>query len=130
MILIFAIVGIAATTVPYPKLNKQLLWGTWNYTQILKNHKVVFTAQEEDTLFLSKKGVFRYHIDGLKKDANGYFAIIKVPADSSPYRRALEFTYFPIREFGNTRRIFNIMKLNDSLVIREGNTEFCYIKQR
>lgn len=130
LILVLTVVGIAATAPPYPKLNKQLLWGTWNYTQIIKNQKVVFTAQPDDTMFLSKKGVFRYHIGGLKKEANGYFAIIKVPADSSPYLRALQFTYFPLREFGNTRRVFNIMKLNDSLVIREGTTEFCYVKQR
>lgn len=121
--------GLSLAPKPSKKLNKQLLWGVWNYTQIQKNHQVVFTAQEDDTLFLSKQGLFRYHIQGLNKDAAGYVTIIKVPADSSPYNRALEFTYFPIKEFGNIRRVFHIMHVSDSLVIREGNTEFCYKKR-
>lgn len=106
---------------PVKKLN-----GVWQYKAIYKNKTSVLTPEEGDTMLLDiKNSRFHYKIKTLNKDIGGIFRIKTVPLDSSPYKRALEFQY-P----NNNKRIFNIMLLTDSLVIREGNTTFHYLRKK
>ncbi len=91
---------------------------------ITKNGKPVNAISPEDTMILQKNGRFQYAIKNLNKNESGRFEIIHVPLDSSPYKKALRFTYN--QKSGNYRRLFNIMHLSDSMVIREGTTTFHY----
>ncbi|MCC7296973.1 MAG: hypothetical protein IT244_01465 [Bacteroidia bacterium] len=111
-----------------PKFSKKLLYGTWQYTAIVKNGLERRDFGTADTMMLNTKE-FHYAIAVLKKEAHGYYVVQKTSKDSSPVQRALEFHYQPIREAKNLIRTFYIMHLSDSLVIREGNTLFCYKKK-
>lgn len=102
------------------------LFRTWHYAGIRGPGKNVTGFQITDTMQLSENGQFRYDIEKLNKHEMGLFRIIAVPKDSSPYKKALEFHY--TRQ--NSKRIFNIMKAGDSLIIREGQVEFHYSSQR
>lgn len=131
LFLLPAITGLQAYLPGPGKSGIQYLFGTWRYTAIVRSGNAVGGFAASDTMMLAKtkgkKGRFSYHIGKLHKDAAGNLELIRVSADSSPYMKALAFSYqLPVT--GN-RRIFHIMHLDrDSLVIREGQTLFCYRK--
>lgn len=111
---------------PKPSFKTNNLNGTWCYTAIYKHGKNILKRSEQDSMVLDlKKHNFNYRIVSLNKDLFGRVKLISVPSDSSPYRKALAFSY----NTGNQVRVFHIMNLADSLVIREGNTYFHYLKK-
>lgn len=132
LLLLFPVIAGLLAFLPQPeKSGIKHLYGTWRYTEIIRPGASVGGFAVSDTMLLAKttgkKGRFSYHIGKLHKDAAGSLELIRVPADSSPYMKALAFSY-QLPATGN-RRIFNIMLLKkDSLVIREGQTLFCYRK--
>jgi hypothetical protein len=118
------LITVFSAFTPGPIFRKKALFATWNYQLITKNGKPVNAISPEDTMILQKNGRFQYAIKNLNKNESGRFEIIHVPLDSSPYKKALRFTYN--QKSGNYRRLFNIMHLSDSMVIREGTTTFHY----
>ncbi len=111
---------------PKPSFKTNNLNGTWRYTAIYKHGKNILKRSDQDTMLLNlKKHIFNYRILSLNKDLYGKVKLISVPADSSPYRKALAFSYNVSKQV----RVFHIMNLADSLVIREGNTYFHYLKK-
>lgn len=114
------------------KFHKKKLYSTWQYTQVLKNGKTPFVIGVNDTMVLDRKGQFHYSIQSIDLHKAGDFSIIDVPLDSSPYKKALYFAYK--NKSDNKQpivyRIFNVMHLTKSLVIREGNTWFYYKKRQ
>jgi hypothetical protein len=120
-----------AFNVPKFKFHKHKLYCTWQYTQVLKNGKVAFIIDHADTMVLDKNGHFHYSIRSVNLSKAGFFSNISVPLDSSPYKKALRFSYPNNIELRTaTHRTFNIMQLSDSLVIREGTTWFYYKKRK
>lgn len=102
------------------------LYGVWQYRAIYKNGISALTPDEADTMVLDRRqSRFHYKINSLRKDLGGTFKVKTVPADSSPYEKALEFHYQ-----NKSIRTFNIMLLSDSLIIREGNTTFHYRRKK
>lgn len=102
------------------------LFRTWQYAGIKGPGRNFTGFLLSDTMRLSEKGQFRYDIEKLNKHEQGTFRIIPVPKDSSPHKWALEFVYYGSQK----KRIFNIMKVGDSLIIREGRVEFHYSSLR
>lgn len=125
---IAALFGVAFSYAPKPKFKTSKLWGNWHYTSVVKNGiQILPYPNVNDTMHLynQKKPQFQYRIHAWNKFEQGLVSIISVPADSSPYHKALEFSYWP---FDKKPRRFHIMHLSDSLVIREGKTWFHYHK--
>src|SRR5262245_51423470 len=71
------------------------LYGTWQYTSVMHDGKIVFEIGQSDTMNLERSGQFNYVIAKPGKNAKGTWQLISVPKDSSTFRKALELTYEP-----------------------------------